>query len=171
MRTSLPAGHLRPTTASTAASAPLEPSTPMTNRTGVSGSSMRPRATRTERRASCNTFCETLPKKNWPSAVWPCDPTTIRSAPHSSAFSMITVDVLDDLKSGRRRQPVLDDRQDFDLRVRGQTGPSQIVQSGVSALRAVVSDENFHSIRHVFLLLFFRVCFLPHDLHGAMRMR
>ena len=26
-----------------------------------------------ERRASRNTFCETLPKKNRPSAVWPCD--------------------------------------------------------------------------------------------------
>ncbi|HMB27290.1 MAG TPA: hypothetical protein VKS99_04255 [Blastocatellia bacterium] len=91
MRASLPAGHLRAATASTAASAPFEPSTPMINRTGVSGSSMRPRATRTERSASCNTFWETLPKKNWPSAVWPCDPATIRSAPHSSAFSMITV--------------------------------------------------------------------------------
>src|SRR5215510_9409568 len=42
MRTSLPAGHLRVVTASTAASAPFEPSTPMINRTGVPGSSMRP---------------------------------------------------------------------------------------------------------------------------------
>src|SRR5262245_22238804 len=91
MRASLPAGHSRAATASTAASAPFEPSTPIINRTGVPGSSIRPRATRTERRASCKTFCETLPKKNRPSAVWPCDPTTIRSAPHSSAFSMITV--------------------------------------------------------------------------------
>src|SRR6266540_3428958 len=89
MRASLPAGHLRTATASTAASAPFEPSTPIINRTGVPGSSIRPRATRTERRASCNTFCETLPKKNRPSAVWPCDPSTIKSASHLSASSRI----------------------------------------------------------------------------------
>jgi hypothetical protein len=47
---------------------------------------------------------------------------------------------------------VFDYRQDFDLRVRGQTGPSQIIQRGVGAFRTVVSDEDFHSIRHDFSL-------------------
>src|SRR5262245_7815273 len=93
------------------------------------------------------------------------------AAPRQRQIFLIPVDVLYDLKPGRRRQPVLDDRQDFDLRVRGQTDTSQIIQRGVCALRAVVSDEDFHSIRHTFLLLFFRVWFLPYDLDGAMRMR
>src|SRR5262245_42003658 len=90
-RASLPFGHSRVAAERTAFSAPLDPSTPTISRTGAPGSLTRPRLTRTEQCASCDNFCETLPKKNRPNAVRPCDPTTSRSGFQSSAFSMITV--------------------------------------------------------------------------------
>ncbi len=86
--TSLRAGHLRAATARSASSLAGEPSVPTTIRTGESGSSTRPRAIRTEQRASVNTRCDTLPKINRPNAPRPCEPTTIRSGFHSSASAI-----------------------------------------------------------------------------------
>src|SRR5215510_248334 len=71
------------------------------------------------------------------------------AAPRQRQILLISINVLDNLKPGRRRQPVLDNRQDFDLRVSGQTGPWQVVQRGVSAFRSVVSGKDSHSIRHI----------------------
>ena len=76
---------VRAATARTASSLPGEPSMPTMIRTGEPGSSMRPRAMRTEHFASVRTLCETLPSTNRPRAVRPCEPTTTRSGFHWSA--------------------------------------------------------------------------------------
>jgi hypothetical protein len=35
-----------------------------------------------------------------------------------------------------------------------QAGPSQVIQRGVGALRTIVTDEDFHSIRHILSFYF-----------------
>src|SRR5689334_11039059 len=80
MRVLVPFGQLREATVCNAASAPSEPSTPISNLGGLEDSVGRPRPIRTEHRAAPTTVCETLPRRKRPTAEWPCEPTTIRSA-------------------------------------------------------------------------------------------
>src|SRR5581483_2903661 len=86
-RTSLLSGQFRAATSCKAASAFFDPSRPTIKRTGKSGSSSFPRATRTEQRASFKSHCEMLPRNQRPIALRPCEPTTMRSAFQPSAFA------------------------------------------------------------------------------------